>query len=271
MSYPRISVFASLANGTASPTRVIEGQDTLQARTSHDISVDSLHDEIAVPNPFAQAILFFSGGAKGAEKPVRIIQGPRTMLNYSDNVTLDPVHREAYVAQLMNDAILVFRSDVGGDVAPIRVIHGPRTKLDRPVRVSIDPANDLMAVTTIQGVWLFNRTDNGDVAPRSTISGPKTGLGVVFGSRKVIFSPQGKKIIATGRRGGTPTGELFSRAPGSTPFIGIWNYGDNGDVAPWAIMPNTAAYSMDLNPAAKELITVDRGKLVVYRMPELFQ
>ena len=271
MSYPRISVFAGSANGTASPTRVIEGQDTLQARTSHDISVDSIHDEIAVPNPFAQAILFFSGGAKGAEGPIRIIQGPKTMLNYSDNVTLDPVHREAYVAQLMNDAILVFRSDMGGDVAPIRVIHGPKTKLDRPVRVSVDPVNNLMAVTTIQGVWLFNRTDSGDVAPRSMISGPKTGLGVVFGTRKVIFSPQGKKIIATGRSGGAPTGELFSRAPGSKPFIGIWNYGDNGDIAPWGIMPDTAAYSMDLNPAAKELITVDRGKLVVFRMPELFQ
>ena len=270
MSYPRISVFARLANGTALPTRVIEGQETLQARTSHDISVDSLHDEIATPNPFAQAILFFGGGVKGAEAPIRIIQGPKTMLNYSDNVTLDPVHREAYVAQLMNDAILVFRSDVGGDVAPIRVIHGPKTKLDRPVRVSVDPVNNLMAVTTIQGVLLFNRTDDGDVAPRWTISGPKTGLGVVFGTRKVIFSPQGKKIIATGRRGGAPTGELFSRAADAKPFIGIWNYGDNGDVAPWGIMPDTAAYSMDLNPAAKELITVDRGKLIVYRMPELF-
>ncbi|HSU89249.1 MAG TPA: hypothetical protein VLL56_10455 [Terriglobia bacterium] len=271
MSYPRISVFARLANGTASATRVIEGQETLQARTSHDISVDSMHDEIATPNPFAQAILFFAGGAKGAEPPIRIIQGPKTMLNYSDNVTLDPVHREAYVAQLMNDAILVFRSDAGGDVAPIRVIHGPKTKLDRPVRVSVDPVNNLMAVTTIQGVLFFNRTDEGDVAPKWVISGPKTGLGVVFGTRKVIFSPEGKKIIATGRRGGAPTGELFSRAPEAQPFIGIWNYGDNGDVAPWAIMPDHAAYSMDLNPAAKELITVDRGKVVVYRMPELFQ
>src|SRR5207247_3444515 len=103
-------------------------------RTSHDISVDSIHDEIATPNPFAQAILFFSGAAKGADPPIRIIQGPKTMLNYSDNVTLDAVHREAYVAQLMNDAILVFRSDAGGDAAPVRVIHGPKTKLDRPVR-----------------------------------------------------------------------------------------------------------------------------------------
>jgi len=269
VSYPRISVFAGSANGTASPTRVIEGQETLQARTSHDISVDSMHDEIAVPNPFAQAILFFGGGAKGAEAPIRIIQGPKTMLNYSDNVTLDPIHREAYVAQLMNDAILVFRSDADGDVAPVRVIHGPKTKLDRPVRVSVDPVNNLLAVTTIQGVWFFNRTDNGDVAPRSIISGPKTGLGVVRGTRKIIFSPQGKKIIATGRRGGEASGELF--IADAKPFIGIWNYGDNGDVPPWAIMPDTAAYSMDLNPAAKELITVDRGKLIVYRMLELFQ
>src|SRR5436189_6384477 len=42
------------------------------------------------------------------------------------------------------------------------------------------------------GVWFFNRTDNGDVAPRSIISGPKTGLGVVRGTRKVIFSPDRK-------------------------------------------------------------------------------
>jgi hypothetical protein len=248
---------------------VIEGQETLQARTSHDISVDSLHDEIATPNPFAQAILFFKGGAKGAEPPIRIIQGPKTMLNYSDNVTLDEVHREAYVAQLMNDAILVFRSDAGGDVAPIRVIHGPKTKLDRPVRVSVDPVNNLMAVTTIQGVLFFNRTDDGDVAPKWVLSGPKTGLGVVRGTRKVIFSPQGKKILATGRIGGANSGQLFIED--AKPFIGIWNYGDTGDMPPWAIMPDHAAYSMDLNPSAKELITVDRGKLVVYRMPELFQ
>ncbi len=262
MSYPRISVFAGSANGNANPTRVIEGQDTLQARTSHDISVDPIHDEIATPNPFAQAILFFHAGAKGDEAPIRVIQGPKTMLDYSDNVTLYPVHREAYVAQLMNDAILVFRSDVGGDVAPIRIIHGPKTKLDRPVRVSVDPINNLLAASTIDGLLLYNRTDNGDVAPKWIISGPKTGLGVPVGTRKVIFSPEGKKIIGMGRTGRTRKGQ---------PFLGVWNYGDNGDIAPWAIMPNTQAYSMDLNSAAKELITVDRGKLVVYHMPELFQ
>jgi hypothetical protein len=270
VSYPRISVFAGSANGNASPTRVIEGQDTLQARTSHDISVDSLHDEIATPNPFAQAILFFKGGANGDDAPVRVIQGPKTLLNYSDNVTLDAPHREAYVAQLMNDAILVFRSDVGGDVAPIRILRGSKTKLDRPVRVSVDPINNLMAVTTIQGVLIFNRTDSGDVAPKWIISGPKTGLSVSKGTRKVIFSPMGKKIIATGRTVEPgASGELY--AGRGKPFIGVWKYGDNGDIAPWGIMPDTAAYSMDLDPKAKEMITVDRGALKIYHLPELFE
>src|SRR5438132_13597059 len=125
----------------------------------------------------------------------------------SDNVALAPLHHEAYVAQLVNDAILVFRSDVGGDVAPVRVIHGPKTKLDRPVRVSVDPVNNLMAVTTIQGVLFFNRTDEGDVAPKWTISGPKTGLGAVFGTRKVILSTGDKKSLHTDREAAPPAGD----------------------------------------------------------------
>src|SRR5207249_7597931 len=81
------------------------------------------------------------------------------------------------------------------------------------------PVPTLFPYTTL----FRSRTDNGDVAPRSIISGPKTGLGVVRGTRKVIFSPQGKKIIATGRRGGAASGELF--IADAKPFIGIWNYG----------------------------------------------
>lgn len=273
MSYPRISVFASSANGNVSPTRIIEGQETLQARTSHDISMDAVHDEVVVPNPFAQAILFFSGGAKGNEAPVRVIQGPKTLLNYPDNVTVDGPHGEAFVAQIMTDAILVFRSDQGGDVAPIRVIHGPKTKIDRPVRVSVDPVNNILAVSSMQGILFFNRTDEGDVAPKWIISGPQTGLGVRSGTRKVALSSSGKKVIAVGRI--VPAGE---KAGSDDPlgfgkgksFIGIWNYGDNGDIAPWAVIPDAYTYSTVLDPATKEMITVDRGNLKVYRMPELF-
>ncbi len=184
MSQPRISAYASLANGNALPTRVIQGAKTLQARTSHYIAVDAVHDELAVPNPFAQAILFFRGGANGNEAPIRIIQGPKTLLNAPDNVAVDPVHREVFTASFPTDSILVFRGDASGDAEPVRILHGPNTKLDRPIRVEVDPMNNVLAVVTDHAILVFNRTDNGDAAPKWVISGPKTGVGTRFGTRK---------------------------------------------------------------------------------------
>src|SRR5207247_5342606 len=114
------------------PTRVIQGPKTLQARTSHYIAVDAVHDELAVPNPFAQAILIFRGGATGNEAPVRIIQGPKTLLTAVDNVAVDPVHRELMTASFPTASILVSRSDAGCDVEQIRIVHVPTTRLERP-------------------------------------------------------------------------------------------------------------------------------------------
>ena len=268
MSHPRISVFASSASGNAKAVRVIEGKGTLQARTSHEIAVDSLHDELAVPNPFAEALLFFRGGANGEEAPVRVIQGPKTMLSYPDNVTLDPVHREAVTAQFRQDAVFVYRSDVGGDAAPIRVIHGPKTKLDRPIRVSVDPVNNLLAVATATGLWIFDRTAKGDVPPKWIIEGPKTGLGLENDTRRPLLYPEGKKIIAGG--GFRVGGKLKT-------FIGVWKYGDSGDMPPWAVLNATPTtkmihgHSMAIIPEDKELITVSGGNLLIYRLPEIFQ
>src|SRR5262249_42012543 len=57
VTQPKISAYAGSADGNAQPIGVIQGPKTPQARTSHYIAVDSVHDELAVPNPFAQAIL----------------------------------------------------------------------------------------------------------------------------------------------------------------------------------------------------------------------
>jgi hypothetical protein len=269
VSSPRISVFASSANGNPSTTRTIAGSKTLQARTSHEISVDSIHDEIAVPNPFAQALLFFRGGANGNEPPIRVIQGPKTLLSYpTDNLVLDGIHREVIVAQSFTNSVFVFRSDVGGDVAPIRVIRGPKTGLDRPIHVGVDPVNNLIAVTSNTGLWIFNRTDDGDVAPKWVIAGPKTGLGINKHTRTVLLSPDGKKIIAGG---------AFTVDGKNQTFIGVWKYGDHGDVGPWASLTSTPATKMrnaghlGLNPDAEELLVAGDGRLLVYHMPELYQ
>ena len=182
------------------------------------MDVDSVHDEYIVPNPFAQALLFFRGSASGEEPPIRIIQGPKTQLSYTDNAAVDPIHNEVFTAQFRTDAVLVFRRDVGGDVAPLRVIHGPKTKLDRPYQLSVDPVNNLLAVTTPNGLWIFNRTDNGDVAPRWIIAGPKTGLGGDIIMTPVLY-PEGKKIIVAGGSSPYRSGvQRFHRARGPRPL-----------------------------------------------------
>ena len=278
MSQPRISVYASSADGNAVPTRVIQGARTLQARTSHYIALDTVRDELIVPNPFAQAILLFRGDARGDQAPLRVLQGPKTMLNAPDNVAVDAVHREIYVAQFPTDSILVFRSDVGGDVAPIRIIHGPKTKLDRPIRVEVDPLNNVLAVSAATGIVMFNRTDNGDTAPRWVISGPKTGLGTRSGTRDVKLFPQGKKILAVGRLGEerSPAGSGGEEVGGGERFLGVWKYGDTGDIAPWAALNNSpttrvSGSRLAINPAAGELMIGGNGVVRVYRLPEIFQ
>jgi len=49
---------------------------------------------IVVPNPFANAILTFRGGANGQEPPIRVLQGPKTRMTGADRFGLDHVSGE---------------------------------------------------------------------------------------------------------------------------------------------------------------------------------
>lgn len=265
-------MFAGSANGNAIAKRTIEGQATLQARTNHQIGIDSMHDEIVAPNPFAQAILFFRGGASGEEAPLRIIQGPKTKLVYVDNVAVDPVHGEVIAAQTLTDAVLVFSRERGGDVAPIRILHGPRTKLDHPWKAAVDPVNNLIAVTAKDRILFFNRTDDGDVAPKWIIEGPQLRAMTPRVLTPVLY-PQGKKIFVSMRV-----------QQGTRAAIAVWKYGDNGDVAPWAVIkssPTTRLTTltnggMAINPEAKEVMALagevyGSERILIFRAPGLFQ
>lgn len=194
------------------------------------------------------------------------------MLGYTDNAVVDSIHNEVFTAQFRSDSILVFRRDVGGAVAPIRIIHGPKTKLDRPFRLSVDPVNNLLAVTGIPGLLIFDSRVNGDVAPRWIIAGPKTGLG---GEGSLISTPvlypQGRKIIVAG---GT---KMSNSDDASDGIIGVWKYGESGDIPPWAVLHGSkltkmtrASGGMDINPKAKELIISSHGVILFYRLPEVF-
>jgi len=247
-------------------------------RIIHQFALDTVNDEIVVPNAFAEAILFFSRDASGEEAPIRVIQGPKTKIGYIDNVEVDPIHDEVFTAVPRKNAILVFRRDVGGNVAPIRIIHGPKTKLSYPWRVMVDVKNDLLVVLNARapkGILIFRRTDEGNVAPQAFISGPNTGMKSAYkdaGPGGMALYPEGKKIFVA------VTGDLRRDGP-SPGFVGVWKYTDDGDVAPWAVIKGPATKmktpfgQIALNPEAKEIMVmeIEEQALLVYRIPELFE
>jgi len=72
---------------------------------------------------------------------VRVIQGPKTQLNWPAAMALDPDTGDLYVANDVGQSILVFRGTDQGDVAPRRVIKGPKTSLSYPLSVVVDTKN----------------------------------------------------------------------------------------------------------------------------------
>ena len=261
MANPRIAVFARSANGNPAPVRIIEGPRTRLARTSHAIAFDDKNDEIVIPNSFAEAVLFFRGNASGDEAPVRVIQGPHTMLEDNDELTLDPVNGEVIVPA--RQAILVFPRGVNGDTAPLRIISGPKTMLDRARGIAVDPVNNVIAVgnRNPQGILIFNRTDQGDVAPRAVIAGPNTGI---YALKGFTINPERKELIATVEAAGVQV----TRKTGES-FVGIWNYTDNGNVAPKAIIkgPTTllvAPRGAVLNTKDREIYVIDKIQNAIF-------
>jgi hypothetical protein len=75
----------------------------------HAIAYDDVHDEIVVQSNIGQAVVTYRGAANGDEAPVRIIQGPKTLLRDPVSLFIDPVHNEYFVFNMgTDDTMLVF-------------------------------------------------------------------------------------------------------------------------------------------------------------------
>jgi hypothetical protein len=231
----------------------------------HDIRYDAIHDEMVVPNQFAQAILTFRGDAIGEQPPIRIINGPQTQLKRPDRLDVDPVHNEIFVPN--SDSIVVYPREATGDVAPIRVIKGPNTHFGAVPfpTLAVDSVNNLIVATSRIGrdaaLLIFNRTDDGDVAPQRVILGAS--------SEQLQIYPSRGWIVATINNGG--------RAGGQLPSISIWSIHDNGKIPPrWQIGgPKSQLVrprGVALNPANKEIIVADMSlnSVLTFYFPEMF-
>ncbi len=113
--------------------------------------------------------------ASGDAPPLRVIEGPKTQLNWPTHVAVDEERQELYVANDAGHSVLTFSTTASGDVAPIRVLKGPKTMIQNPTGVFFDAANDELWVSNFgnHSAAVFKRGATGDVPPLRVIrSGP---------------------------------------------------------------------------------------------------
>jgi len=123
------------------------------------------------------SITVYPRDAKGDTKPLRIIEGPKTRLNWPAQIALDEERGELYVANDMDHSVLVFRASDQGNVAPIRVIRGAQSGIRNPTGVTLDMKNKELWVSNMgnHSATVYPLTANGDSAPLRTIRGGPAG------------------------------------------------------------------------------------------------
>lgn len=131
------------------------------------------------------SITVYPWKAAGDTAPLRVIQGPKTRLDWPSTLFADEERGELYVANDADNSILVFRTTDSGDAAPTRVIKGPKTDLKAPTGLFVDLKNQELWVTNMGNhrATVYPLTADGDVAPKRTIrSAPEGQPAMVIGN-----------------------------------------------------------------------------------------
>lgn len=264
---------------------------------------DAVNDELIAPVYEAGAILVFRGGAHGAEHPLRVIQGDKTMLLGPQTAAVDPENNEILVGDASSGSILIYDRKANGNVAPKRIIRGLKTGLREITGIAADPKRNLILVVNMgatqdeHGVFIFNRLDNGDVTPKAIIAGREAGIS--HARQLVVDSERGKIYVGvqgTNFRGVRPYVEDHPRADTtwsdvldergrdrSKPswsddthgFIGVWDINDNGNVPPRAVIKGmniklSSCPGVAINPKDGIIIGVGNNMYTTYFVPQFF-
>ena len=188
-----VYVFRKQAEGEEKPLRILEGYDT-QLEDPHGIALDLENNLMFVSN-FGNvhkqnpdtgevygdfeppSITVYPLDTSGNTKPLRIIEGPNSLLNWPSHLAFHHERQELFVANDGDSSVLVFRASAEGDVAPIRVLKGPRTGIVHPPGIALDERLNELYVANMgtPTVTVFPVTASGNVAPVRTVRGAPAG------------------------------------------------------------------------------------------------
>jgi 6-phosphogluconolactonase (cycloisomerase 2 family) len=200
---PQVAVYRKMASGEEKPLRVLRGEPTRLA-DAHGIAIDVKNKLLFVNNwgsfttegtvsggkSSSASINVYPMDARGDTVPVRVIQGPKTQLNWPGTMALDPVTGDLFVANDNGQSLLVFRGTTdNGDVAPARVIAGNKTGLSYPVGLTIDTKNKELWTVNLgnSSATVYPLDANGNVAPlRKIRSAPSNKVSLRFGKTSTV-------------------------------------------------------------------------------------
>ena len=119
------------------------------------------------------SIVVYERGVSGNTRPLRVIKGPRTQLNWPSHVAVHEDRGEIFVANDADDSVLVFRITDSGDAPPIRVIKGARASVKNPTGLTVDARNNELWVASMGNytIAVFPIAANGNATPTRVIRG----------------------------------------------------------------------------------------------------
>jgi DNA-binding beta-propeller fold protein YncE len=146
------------------------------------------------------SITVYSKNATGDTPPVRVIQGPKTGLNWPTGIAIDQDRGDLYVTNDTTDAILVFDADASGDVAPRRVLKGAKTGLKNPTGLALDMQHGELWVANFGNhtATAYRLNAQGDTAPLRTIrAAPQGTPSLMIGNPgAVAYDTRREEILA---------------------------------------------------------------------------
>ena len=147
----------------------------------------------------AASITVYPMNAQGNTAPLRVIQGPKTLLSWPTGISVDSEHGELYVANDTGDSITVYSVTADGNVAPTRVLGGPHSLIKNPLGVYVDVAHDEVWVANYGNhmATVYRRTASGDTPPLRVIRSapPEATATMISNPFEIAYDPTRQEIL----------------------------------------------------------------------------
>jgi DNA-binding beta-propeller fold protein YncE len=147
------------------------------------------------------SITVYEKDASGDVAPLRVISGPKTLMNWPTAIAVHPDRGEIFVANDTADIVTVYKLDANGDVAPIRTLKGTRTMIKNPTGIAVDTKNNELWVSNFgsHSATVFPIDASGNVTPKRVIrSGPIDAPSPMMGNPHTIaFDSKREEILVS--------------------------------------------------------------------------